>query len=77
MANTVQIKELQLNRESKNLKNEIEKLQHELEIANAKIKWYEEQLKLNAVKKYGKSSDRVDEGRSHFLMKRKLLQGQK
>lgn len=67
MTNTVQIKELQLNRESKDLKNEIEKLQHELEIANAKIKWYEEQLKLNAVKKYGKSSDHVDEGQISFF----------
>lgn len=68
MRDITETKELQLNSESiDNLKNENSKLQHELEIANAKIKWYEEQLKLNAVKKYGKSSDHVDEGQISFF----------
>ncbi|WP_156943698.1 IS66 family transposase zinc-finger binding domain-containing protein [Alkaliphilus transvaalensis] len=68
MENTTETKELQLNNVSiDNLKNENAKLQHELEIANTKIKWYEEQLKLNAVKKYGKSSDNIDEGQMSFF----------
>ncbi len=68
MKNITEIKELQHNKGSVDeLKNENAKLQHELEIANAKIKWYEEQLKLNAVKKYGKSSDTADEGQISFF----------
>lgn len=35
------------------------KLQHELEISQAKVKWYEEQIRLNASKRFGKSSDTV------------------
>jgi len=41
------------------LENENSVLKHELEIANEKIKWYEEQFRLAASKKYGKSSDVV------------------
>ena len=69
---TSEIKELQLN--SKELENEISKLQHELEIANAKIKWYEEQFKLNAVKKYGRSSDDVDEEQISFFNEAEISQ---
>ncbi|MSU02998.1 IS66 family transposase zinc-finger binding domain-containing protein [Tissierella pigra] len=58
-------KELEL--QSKELDNEILRLKHELEIANAKLKWYEEQFKLNAVKKYGKSGDNVDEDQISFF----------
>lgn len=68
MNNTVESKGSQLNRDSvDDLKNENAKLQHELEMANAKIKWYEEQLRLNAAKKYGKSSDTVDEAQISFF----------
>lgn len=67
MENTSETKELQLNIDKVEFQNEIEKLQHELEIANAKIKWYEEQIRLNAVKKYGKSSDQIDEGQISFF----------
>lgn len=68
MENITEIKELQHNKGSVDeLKNENAKLQHELEIANAKIKWYEEQFRLNAVKKYGKSSDKVEEGQVAFF----------
>lgn len=62
MINTNETKEQKLNNTPiDELKNENEKLQHELEIANAKIKWYEEQFKLSVAKKYGKSSDKVDD----------------
>ncbi len=68
MKKTLETKELQLNNDSiDNLKNENAKLQHELEIANTKLKWYEEQFKLNQVKKYGKSSDKVDEEQISFF----------
>lgn len=49
------------------LLNENAKLQHELEIANAKIKWYEEQFRLNAAKRFGKSSDSVPIEQLSFL----------
>ncbi len=65
MKNSSNIQELQLNNDD--LKNENAKLQHELEMANAKIKWYEEQFKLNAVRKYGKSSDSVGEEQISFF----------
>lgn len=68
MKNIVGSTETKLNSESiDGLKNENAKLQHELEMANAKIKWYEEQLKLGAAKKYGRSSDSVDEGQVSFF----------
>ncbi|WP_038261786.1 IS66 family transposase [Peptoclostridium litorale] len=68
MENTAENKGLQQNRESvDDLKNENAKLQHELEMANAKIKWYEEQLRLSAAKKYGTSSDNVDEAQISFF----------
>jgi len=65
MENTTETLKLQLYSEeselkSKELSNEISRLKHELEIANAKLKWYEEQFRLNAVKNYGKSSDDVN-----------------
>lgn len=51
MEKIIEIKELQHNKESVDeLKNENAKLHHELEIANAKIKWYEEQFRLKAVR---------------------------
>jgi len=56
------------------LKNENAKLQHELEIANAKIKWYEEQFKLNAAKKYGKSSDTVEHEQISFFNEAEINQ---
>lgn len=75
MRKTSEIKELQLNNDSiDNLKNENAKLQHELEMANAKIKWYEEQFKLNAVKKYGRSSDDVDEEQISFFNEAEISQ---
>ena len=64
MKNVSETNETQQNNDD--LKNENAKLQHELEIANAKIKWYEEQFKLSVAKKYGKSSDSVDEQLSFF-----------
>ena len=72
MKNISEVKELQLN--NNDLKNENAKLQHELEIANAKIKWYEEQFKLNAVKKYGKSSDNAPEEQISFLNEAEITQ---
>lgn len=75
MKNISEIKELQLNSESiDDLKNENAKLQHELEIANTKIKWYEEQFKLNAAKKYGKSSDSIDEEQISFFNEAEITQ---
>lgn len=65
MKTKTEIQNLQLN--SEKLDNEIARLQHELEIANAKLKWYEEQFKLNAVKKYGKSSDSISEEQISFF----------
>lgn len=72
MENKTETEKLQLHKEeleleSKELDNEISRLKHELEIANAKLKWYEEQFRLNAVKKYGKSSDNVDEDQISFF----------
>ena len=49
------------------LLNENAKLQHELEMANAKIKWYEEQFRLNASKRFGKSSDSVQSEQLSFF----------
>ena len=72
MKTTSEIKELQVN--SKELENEISKLQHELEIANAKIKWYEEQFKLNVAKKYGNSSDSIDEEQISFFNEVEITQ---
>lgn len=63
----LKIKSKELELESKELDNEISRLKHELEIANAKLKWYEEQFRLNAVKKYGKSSDDVNEEQISFF----------
>ena len=63
----LKIKSKELELESKELDNEISRLKHELEIANAKLKWYEEQFRLNAVKKYGKSSDNIDEDQISFF----------
>lgn len=75
MKNIPEIKEFQLNNESiDNLKNENAKLQHELEIANTKIKWYEEQFKLNAAKKYGKSSDSINEEQISFFNEVEITQ---
>ncbi|HYE10154.1 MAG TPA: IS66 family transposase [Patescibacteria group bacterium] len=60
MSELAENKELQQNTTSiDDLTNENAKLQHELEIANAKIRWYEEQFKLSQAKKFGKSSDTV------------------
>ncbi len=72
MENRTETEKLQLHKEeleleSEELDNEISRLKHELEIANAKLKWYEEQFRLNAVKKYGKSSDNVDEEQISFF----------
>ena len=72
MENKTETEKLQLHKEeleleSKELDNEISRLKHELEIANAKLKWYEEQFRLNAVKKYGKSSDNIDEDQISFF----------
>lgn len=68
MKKTVRTTETKLNSDSvNNLKDENAKLQHELEMANAKIKWYEEQLRLGAAQKYGKNSDAVDEDQISFF----------
>ena len=75
MINTNETKEQKLNNTPiDELKNENEKLQHELEIANAKIKWYEEQFKLSAAKKYGKSSDKVDDSQISFFNEAEVTQ---
>ena len=72
MENKTEIEKLQLHSkeldlQSKELDNEISRLKHELEIANTKLKWYEEQFRLNAVKKYGKSSDDVNGDQISFF----------
>ena len=56
---TAALREKQNTGELDDLVNENAKLQHELEIANTKLKWYEEQFRLNATKRFGKSSDTV------------------
>ncbi len=68
MSRLIENKELQQNTVSiDDLMNENTKLQHELEIANAKIRWYEEQFKLNQAKKFGKSSDAIPPEQISFI----------
>ncbi len=47
--------------ENENLENRVHILEHEKEELEAKLKWYEEQLKLNAQKQYGSSSEKISE----------------
>lgn len=49
------------------LKNENAKLAHELEIAQTKLKWYEEQFRLNAARRFGKSSETVTDDQLSFF----------
>jgi len=49
------------------LKNENAKLAHELEIAQTKLKWYEEQFRLNAARRFGKSSETVSDDQLSFF----------
>lgn len=49
------------------LKNENARLTHELEIAQTKLKWYEEQLRLNAARRFGKSSETVTDDQLSFF----------
>jgi transposase len=67
MENVSETNELQQNNDNEDLKNENAKLQHELEMANAKIKWYEEQFRLSVAQKYGKSSDSVEDDQLSFF----------
>jgi hypothetical protein len=49
------------------LKNKNARLAHELEIAQTKLKWYEEQFRLNAARRFGKSSETVTDDQLSFF----------
>lgn len=68
MKNTAKTMKKKVNSETvKALKNENAKLAHELEIAHVKLKWYEEQFRLNAASRFGKSSEMVSDDQISFF----------
>lgn len=64
-----------LNRANTTLKDKNTHLQQKLEEAEMKIKWYEEQLRLNAQKRFGKSADSsVLENQTSFFNEPEITQ---
>lgn len=75
MSEMIESKDLQQNSASfEELKNKYAMLQHENEILTAKLKWYEEQYKLNQAKRFGKSSDTVPAEQISFLNEAEIAQ---
>lgn len=73
MKEVVETTQKQQNRDTvDDLKNENAKLAHELEIAQTKLKWYEEQFRLNAAKRFGKSSETVTDDQLAFFNEAKI-----